>query len=35
MKKVLIILEFDKILQKLAGYTESEPVKKRIMRVEP
>ena len=35
MKKVLKILEFDKILQKLAGYTESEPVKKRIMRLEP
>ena len=35
MKKALKILEFDKILERLAGYTESEPVKKRIMRLEP
>ena len=32
MKKVLKILEFDKILDKLQGYTESEPVKKRILK---
>lgn len=35
MKKVLKILEFDKILEKLQGYTESEPVKKRISKLEP
>lgn len=35
MKKVLKILEFDKILERLQGYTESEPVKKRIYRLEP
>ena len=34
-KKVLKILEFDKILDKLQGYTESEPVKKRILKIEP
>ncbi len=35
MKKVLKILEFDKILDRLQGYTDSEPVKKRIYRLEP
>ena len=35
MKKVLRILEFDKILERLQGYTESEAVKKRIYRLEP
>lgn len=35
MKKVLTILEFDKILERLQGYTESEPVKKRIRKLEP
>lgn len=35
MKKVLKILEFDKILEQLQGYTHSEPVKKRIMQLEP
>ena len=35
MKKVLKILEFDKILERLQGYTQSEPVKKRIYRLEP
>ena len=35
MKKVLKILEFDKILDRLQGYTESEPVKKRISKLEP
>ena len=35
MKKVLKILEFDRILERMAAYTESEPVKKRIMRLEP
>lgn len=35
MKKVLKILEFDKILDRLSGYTDSEPVKKRIYRLEP
>ena len=35
MKKVLKILEFDKILEKMQGYTESESVKKRIFRLEP
>lgn len=35
MKKVLKILEFDKILERMQGYTQSEPVKKRIYRLEP
>ena len=35
MKNVLKILEFDKILEKLQDYTESEPVKKRISKLEP
>ena len=35
MKKVLKILEFDKILERMQGYTNSEPVKKRIYRLEP
>lgn len=35
MKKVLTILEFDKILERLQGYTESEAVKKRIHKLEP
>lgn len=35
MKKVLKILEFDKILERLQGYTASEPVKKKIWRLEP
>ena len=35
MKKVLKILEFDKILERMQGYTESEPVKKRISKLEP
>ena len=35
LKKVLRILEFDKILERLQEYTESEPVKKRIYRLEP
>ncbi|MGN0163675.1 MAG: endonuclease MutS2 [Candidatus Ornithomonoglobus sp.] len=35
MKKVLKILEFDKILDRMQGYTQSEPVKKRIYRLEP
>ncbi|MGN0182406.1 MAG: endonuclease MutS2 [Candidatus Ornithomonoglobus sp.] len=35
MKKVLKILEFDKILERLQSYTQSEPVKKRIYRLEP
>ena len=35
MKKVLKILEFDKILEKMPGYTESEFVKKRIYKLEP
>lgn len=35
MKKVLKILEFDKILEKMQGYTESEFVKKRIYKLEP
>ena len=30
-KSVFKTLEFDKILDKLAGYTESEAVKKRIL----
>lgn len=35
MKKGLKILEFDKILEKLSSYTDSEQVKKRIFRLEP
>lgn len=35
MKKVLKILEFDKILERMQGYTQSEPVKKRIYKLEP
>lgn len=35
MKKVLKILEFDKILEKMQEYTESESVKKRIYKLEP
>lgn len=35
MKKVLKILEFDKILERMQSYTESELVKKRIFRLEP
>ena len=35
MKKVLKILEFDKILEKMQEYTQSEYVKKRILRLEP
>ena len=35
MKKVLKILEFDKILEKMQDYTQSESVKKRIMKLEP
>ena len=35
MKKVLKILEFDKILEHLASYTDSESVKKRIYKLEP
>lgn len=35
MKKVLKILEFDKILEKMQEYTESELVKKRIYKLEP
>lgn len=35
MKKVLKILEFDKILEKMQDYTQSEAVKKRIMKLEP
>ncbi len=35
MKKVLKILEFDKILERMQGYTESEQVKKRIYKLEP
>ncbi len=35
MKKVLKILEFDKILEKMQDYTQSEVVKKRIMKLEP
>lgn len=35
MKKVLKILEFDKILEKLQEYTDSELVKKRIYKLEP
>lgn len=35
MKKVLKILEFDKILDKLQEYTDSEQVKKRIYKLEP
>ena len=35
MRKVLKILEFDKILDKMQEYTESEQVKKRIYKLEP
>ena len=35
MKKVLKILEFDKILERMQEYTESEQVKKRIYKIEP
>lgn len=35
MKKVLKILEFDKILERMQDYTQSEAVKKRIMKLEP
>ena len=35
MKKVLKILEFDKILERMQEYTESESVKKRIYKLEP
>ncbi len=35
LKRVLKILEFDKILERLQTYTESEQVKKRIYRLEP
>lgn len=35
MKKVLKILEFDKILEKMQDYTQSEYVKKRIIKLEP
>lgn len=35
LKKGLQILEFDKILDRLQGYTESDRVKKRIARLEP
>lgn len=35
MKKVLKILEFDKILERLASYTDSSTVKKKIYRLEP
>lgn len=35
MKKVLKILEFDKILERMQGYTESEQVKNRIYKLEP
>lgn len=35
MKKVLKILEFDKILERLQEYSQSESVKKRIMKLEP
>ncbi len=35
MKKVLKILEFDKILDRMQEYTESESVKKRIYKIEP
>lgn len=34
-KKVYRVLEFDKILTKLAGYTDSDTVKKRILNLEP
>ncbi len=35
MKKVLKILEFDKILERMQSYTDSEAVKKKIYRLEP
>ncbi len=35
LKKVLKILEFDKILDRLAGYTQSEQVRRRIYKLEP
>ena len=35
MKKVLKILEFDKILERMQEYTDSEAVKRRIFRLEP
>lgn len=35
MKKVLKILEFDKVLEKMQNYTDSEYVKKRIYKLEP
>lgn len=35
MKKVLKILEFDKILERMQSYTDSETVKKRIYKLEP
>ncbi len=35
MKKVLKILEFDKILERMQSYTESESVKKKIYKLEP
>ena len=34
-RKSFKILEFDKILEKLSSYTESESVKKRIIELEP
>lgn len=34
-EKALFTLEFNKILEKLAGYTESEPVKKKILALSP
>ena len=34
-KKAFKVLEFDKILLKLAGYTESEDVKNRILNLVP
>lgn len=35
MKKVLKILEFDKLLERMQNYTDSESVKKKIYRLEP
>lgn len=35
MKKVLKILEFDKILERMQSYTESDSVKKKIYKLEP
>lgn len=35
MKKVLKILEFDKVLERMQNYTDSEYVKKRIYKLEP